>query len=1288
MNGGRGSGRLKSLGGRLLRLARAVVLILLGLLAVVVLGLALAPVRGKLLGLALTAADGALPGDLTVAEHAWPRPGTIELEDVLWVHGSPDAAPDTLIHVRRLVAEVDLGALLDRDLVAESLEAEVTRLDLPALVALFSAAAAADTAVAAADDGTWSGSFPRAGSLGGAPSVAVGSLDVSLESATLAPALMARGLSLRAAVDLRAARTPALELRVGPASLRQEGGGPAGAEPLVLELTQLALDAGWDEGRRQVRVDSLDAVIAAVGSPGLAGRWRGQAPLTLVGSGWVGLDGDAVAAVLAAQVTAPGTPLLGDGWPAAAADFTGLTADLTLEGRADADTVQLSADLELAARPGPGRLRLAAAASFAPDAPADGHLRVDSLAVALPGFALAGAGSLDRGVLAATATVRAATPLPLLTAFVPAAAAADAVADLDLALGGTLADPRVRLDLQARADLESAAVPHLTLRAEGNRRDLRLRLAADGAVVGDSLAFADTLIVTLRLRPAGAGDLLGDGPVAADLDGRFGGARRATRGRVVARAVVDPARPAAATVAVDTFDLAAPGLRVRGSGRRDTTALDLAAELTLRAPSPLLETLVPDLADGTYAADLDLVAAGSVADPSFTVDGSASCDVPRLRVPSLTLHAAGDRRDLSATVRAAGGLFADGRALADSLLLDVAYAATAADGLPLTAGLVVERGTVRAGMLVAAGADSVFTIRLDTLGFVVGGQRLGLQAPATVRLDTVARRIDVSTLALAGDPGTFELAGTLSPDSTRVDAVLDLLLPEALLSAFAPTGPWDERGGFDLGAAGTVALELGPEATRFDGGLRVRMHPHRDEPTLGAELAFQLVEGDSAGLTARFTATAADTALLRGTARLAGHYDTQTNRWVADAGHRLALRVPEQTVPMGLLTRLLPAGTGIRGDLTLAADASLPLVAPAGADTTGASRIAGTVRSRRLNLDLPNNSRLELRVDGKLSGSLDDPRVGGKVRVLSGFLRIPELPRNLHPAEGAPALWALTPADSAGADSLGLEAWGPADDRPAPPAPFLPDLDLTVEVPGNLILRGYGLDVEVAADVTVGRGFDVRGRPGPALHGNARAVRGTLRFMNRNFEIQQADVRFTGAVPADPELDLTLQAAVAGTMIRLLVTGRASAPVIELDSDPDLDRADIVAVLLFGQPLNNLDAEQRGQTRQEEDPARQFRENLAGLALALGTGDLQDSVSGALGVDIVEVGSDASGGSTLTAGKYLGPRVLLKYNASLEKSGTYFVTLEYRLTELFRIVSTYGQGEEASGLELKWLRRY
>jgi len=73
---------------------------------------------------------------------------------------------------------------------------------------------------------------------------------------------------------------------------------------------------------------------------------------------------------------------------------------------------------------------------------------------------------------------------------------------------------------------------------------------------------------------------------------------------------------------------------------------------------------------------------------------------------------------------------------------------------------------------------------------------------------------------------------------------------------------------------------------------------------------------------------------------------------------------------------------------------------------------------------------------------------------------------------------------------------------------------------------------------------------------------------------------------------------------------------------------------------------------------------------------------------MVEVGSDSDGDSTLMVGKFINPRLMVKYHHSLTKSGTFYVTMEYALSRVFRVISTYGQGEEDSGLELTWRRRY
>jgi len=78
-----------------------------------------------------------------------------------------------------------------------------------------------------------------------------------------------------------------------------------------------------------------------------------------------------------------------------------------------------------------------------------------------------------------------------------------------------------------------------------------------------------------------------------------------------------------------------------------------------------------------------------------------------------------------------------------------------------------------------------------------------------------------------------------------------------------------------------------------------------------------------------------------------------------------------------------------------------------------------------------------------------------------------------------------------------------------------------------------------------------------------------------------------------------------------------------------------MAVLLFGQPLNDLDNDQRGRMQDENDPSQELQKNLAGLAMSFGAKGLQDSMGDSFGVDMVQMGSDSEGGSTLMVGKFI-----------------------------------------------------
>ncbi len=1001
-----GAGRWRRALARARRIGGIVVVALVLLVVVLAAALALAPVRGVLLGWGLAAADRSLPGTFEVGRASWPRLGTIDLRDVRWLGPSDEAPADTLLHLRRLLVVVDTGELSRRDLAVDSLLVDVVDVDVPAVQAILPAGAAAAAADSSGAAGGWDASLPRAGSLPGLPSAAVRRLAVVLDRARLAPDLTARDLRLVGGVDLRADQTPG-------GSVLLTGGGLArtGGAPLQVALDTLALQAHWDEVWGGVVADSLLLVVPVAGPPALTERWAGREPLRVGGHGRVrmrGADGDGAASL---RITSPGLPLLGPARPAAL-DTTILSRVVVLlqvEGGRTGGAVTARARADLAGTPGLDRARLALRAAFPDSAPTAGRVDVDSLVLALPGLDLSASGSHAAGRLHARIDAAVRTPVPLLERLTPAAAAVAGGVAGTVTVDGTAADPRLGIALHGDARTAGYAVPWFTLAMQGDRRDVTVNLAAGGGLAERDSVGVDSLRVRLRARPASAGDLLDAARLRLDVTCRARGRGNLGRLGLVASAVVPRAAPLDGVVDVDTLALDWPGLAVHGSGRVDTARVDGALTAAVSSPCPVLEVLVPAIAAGEFTADLVLNARGSYRDPQVDVTATGSCDLPQATVPRLAFSARGERRAFTARLRAGGGLVVQGAVLADSLVLNGGFDQASGDSLPLRVGLAIWRSRVSLGLAAAAGTDSAATtatVRLDSLGLDLAGGTLRLVRPATVRVDTAARRIDVAGLDLAGSAGTVALEGSLAPDRARLAATVALDLSEAMLQAAAPTEIWSRDGGMDLSASGRLDLATGADSTRLGGGLDVRLHPHRDDPQLGVSLDFALDRGDTAGLGARFAVTAADTVLLHGAAVLPGRYDAGGRRWLPAADSRLLVRVPEQVVPTGLLRRVLPAGTSLRGDVTVAAAAALPV--PALGDTADGGRIEGTVRTADLRVGLPNNSRVELRADCRLSGSPAEPKLSGTVTVLSGFVRIPELPRSLLPAKGTPALWSVT----------------------------------------------------------------------------------------------------------------------------------------------------------------------------------------------------------------------------------------------------------------------------------------
>ena len=1113
-------GRVRRLVGRVAAVVAAVVLAAFVMLQ-------LPSVRGRLLTWGVGLADRALPGRLTAGAVSWPRWGTLELHDVLWLAPADPATSrvDTLAAVTRVAAAVDVRALMRHEAVVEHLDVDAASLDVPAITALFPAAAVDSTATATDKA---AGGFLHEGGAPGVPAAAVLDLRLGVGRAVVAPDLALANLRLVGRADLR---SPGPSLAVDTLAVAVQA-----KQGMAVDLASGRLIARWRHDVRTVQLDTLALVVADAGPEPLRARWRKAAlePLRLDGAGRLQVEPD-LAGSLRLRVAAPVAALAGDAWPAVVprSDLEPFACVLAVEGARREGRVQGEVALRIDPLPALDRAELQVSIDAPLADPVSGRMTLDALDLAVTGAEAHADGRWDDGNLEARLVVAAQTPLPLLAMVLPAAGDAEGRMQFEAGIRGSMEAPQVTLKLGGGGRWSDWRVGRVDLDAAATRDRAEVTLAGTGFARGDSLLLGNADLQASVAAPRG--ELRTAGSFDAAVDATFGRAFGVAAGRVKGAASVDPRAPLGARVRLDSLSLRAPGVVVAVAASGDTGAFDLAADLALTAPCPLVERFAAPLAGGDYGLVTSLRLEGALSDPRGALQASGTLDAGPGAVPEFSVEAAGDRRRFAVRARADGGLVWHGQALADSLDLAVDRSDSAADGYRWRTAAAVRRGDLGAVLLLRARVDSVAVLSLDSLALDLAGQGLRLQRPATVIVDTAARCVTIDTLDLAGAAGFVQAGGRLAPDHARLEARVGLELSEDLLQDLAPAEIWSRDGGLDVKVDGGLMLEVAADTTVFAGSLAARAQPHREHGSVGARLDFRLDDGTAAGLAADFGIESADTTVLAGAVRWPGRFNRMTRRWEHASDGMVEILVPEQAIPMALLRTVLPPDMGLRGSVMVAADARLPVAAAADSQ---AGQVSGSVRTRRLRVELPANSRVELDADCRLEGSPLDPRLAGTVTVTSGFLRIPELPRNLHPAEGAPVLWTLAAADSsAAADGSAAPAWG-ADEK-LRDAPVLPDLDLDLRLPGNLRIYGYGLDVEVAGDVNVRRGHDARGLPGPALRGQVRAVRGTLRFMNRNFEISRAEVHFTGKVPADPRLDLQLETRIEGTEIRLQVTGTA-----------------------------------------------------------------------------------------------------------------------------------------------------
>jgi translocation and assembly module TamB len=302
----------------------------------------------------------------------------------------------------------------------------------------------------------------------------------------------------------------------------------------------------------------------------------------------------------------------------------------------------------------------------------------------------------------------------------------------------------------------------------------------------------------------------------------------------------------------------------------------------------------------------------------------------------------------------------------------------------------------------------------------------------------------------------------------------------------------------------------------------------------------------------------------------------------------------------------------------------------------------------------------------RLTGEINAPRLEGDLGVNTGRLALDPILNKV--GTSAYATRPMEIGNGQGADQTGQTA-------PAPSAFEALVMSVHLTVPDDLVvkadeLRAPGASLSLGAlNITVGGDLWATKEWGDQvrLTGTVNTVRGTYDFQGRRFTIlRDGSVRFDGLDNIDPALDIRTERVIQAVTADVNVKGTLSKPQIELSSTPPLEPADILSLIIFNQPVNQVG----------EGAQISLAQRAQALATGAVAGQLASSLGRALNLDTLEINTSPDNGATaqITAGQQLGQNLFVKVEESVgDQSQTNFV-LEYELTKWLRLQTNVLQG--------------
>lgn len=231
---------------------------------------------------------------------------------------------------------------------------------------------------------------------------------------------------------------------------------------------------------------------------------------------------------------------------------------------------------------------------------------------------------------------------------------------------------------------------------------------------------------------------------------------------------------------------------------------------------------------------------------------------------------------------------------------------------------------------------------------------------------------------------------------------------------------------------------------------------------------------------------------------------------------------------------------------------------------------------------------------------------------------------------------------------------------------FRGNLDVTVDIPGRLFVRGKGLDSEWGGRLEVTGTTDA-----PQITGQLSALRGQLDVIGKTFVIKDSSITFAGGSPPDPMLDIEGVYTTDDLEVSAGFQGPSSDPELVLTSNPSLPEDEILSQVLFGKSQGSLSAIEAVQL------ASALNE-LSGGGSGL---DVVGQVRRFIGADVLQVGGGENG-PEVKVGKYLTEGVYVGTKAG-STPGSSGVEVEIEVTPNISVTSETTEIDSKAGVQYR-----